>query len=184
MKRLWAAGAVVLVCLALGGVPAGAQSPAPAAADPMAPATVTGIERSTGSMGLGTTTYDRGVTRIEGATSTGVWEASDPRLSGEVTYVGNWHRYSTAPAFQVEAASRVVVNEGGGWVGTATALAGDKVGNYDTVVLTGEGAYAGLTAYVLMDWTKDPATFVGAIFPGEMPSPPEPGGSPSASPSK
>jgi hypothetical protein len=42
----------------------------------------------------------------------------------------------------------------------------------ETMILTGEGAYAGLTAYLLLDWGTIGRPFTGIIFPGEMPEPP------------
>jgi hypothetical protein len=39
----------------------------------------------------------------------------------------------------------------------------------DKVILSGDGAYEGLSAYLLIDWSSTPADFIGAIFPGEMP---------------
>ena len=40
------------------------------------------------------------------------------------------------------------------------------------MILTGEGAYAGLTAYLNLDWAQIGRPFTGIIFPGEMPEPP------------
>ena len=40
------------------------------------------------------------------------------------------------------------------------------------MILTGEGAYAGLTAYLNLDWGTPGRPFRGIIFPGEMPEPP------------
>ena len=101
------------------------------------------------------------------------WEASDPRLTGDVSYTGRW-LMNDVGSVQVEANHRILVNDGGRWVGNSTAFMGPTIGNIDTVVLTGEDGYAGLTAYVSIDWGKDPATFVGVIIPAEMPAPPVP----------
>jgi hypothetical protein len=146
------------------------------AADSMAPAYVTGTVADGGGGSRGTTTSADGFTRIDGYESTNLWEASDPRLNGTAFHTGNWQRYGAA-GFQVEAGTRVLENDGGRWVGTTTALArGDLASgevNTDTMVLHGEDAYDGLTAYVLMDWTSSPTSFAAAVFPGEMPSFPE-----------
>ncbi len=40
------------------------------------------------------------------------------------------------------------------------------------MILTGDGAYAGLTAYLTVDWGTPGRPFNGIIFPGEMPEPP------------
>ena len=42
------------------------------------------------------------------------------------------------------------------------------------MVLRGEGDYDGLTAYVVLDFVADPVSFSAAIFPAELPAPPEP----------
>lgn len=75
---------------------------------------------------------------------------------------------------QVESATYEVVNEGGRWFGPATAQAGPSLGNTDTILLRGEGGYAGLVAYVLMNGSTEPPRINAAIFPGEMPPVPEP----------
>jgi len=147
------------------------------AADHMAPAVVTGTIFSKSDDADGTASAADGATLLEGVASTNKWNASDRRLSGTSTYTGNWLQYPAA-GFQVEAATRVLENDDGRWVGTATAFAdvNRNVGppvNTNTVILHGEGAYEGLTAYVLTDYSERPATFVAAIFPGEMPPFPE-----------
>ncbi len=141
--------------------------------DPMAPALVTGsvIKRSSGPT-IGTvTTNEYGATLRTGFVGFAEWEASDPRLSGTDTYTGNWQRY--AAGFQVEASTRVVENDDGRWVGTATGLDDSRI-TTDAVIMHGEDAFEGLTAYVVIDYTASPIEFVAAIFPGEMPPFPEP----------
>ena len=92
------------------------------------------------------------------------------------TSTGNWQRYATA-GFEVQAATRVVENVDGRWVGTVTGLTGpnmdtDTDSDTDTVILHGEGAYEGLTAYVVIDCTASPIEFVAAMVPGETRSSP------------
>jgi len=79
-----------------------------------------------------------------------------------------------------EAAAWYIENVDGSWSGQGTALVHggggiprDEATNLDTVVLTGAGAYEGLTAYVLADWTEDPVAVEGVVFPGEAPPFPE-----------
>jgi hypothetical protein len=74
---------------------------------------------------------------------------------------------------QVEFAPYEVVNESGRWFGAATAQAGPSLGNTDTILLRGEGGYAGLMAYILMNGSTEPPMIRAAIFPGEMPPVPE-----------
>jgi hypothetical protein len=112
------------------------------------------------------------------------WVASDPRLSGNVTtrargrtFPPDFEAYGGAPpAVFVTARTYEVVNDGGRWVGTATGLDMTEPEDIvmDTVMLSGEGDYDGLTAYLLVDGDPnwDAPTFSGLLFPGPMPSPP------------
>ncbi len=151
--RLSLAGTVILLLLGgLSGV-VSAQSEEP---DPMAPATAAIEITSWREVSPGTVrSDDAGVVHIEGVHHEHVWEATDPRLSGTVTYRGNWMAFPEVP-MQVESATYEVVNEGGRWFGPATAQAGPSLGNTDTVLLRGEGGYEGLMAYVLMNGSTEP----------------------------
>lgn len=109
------------------------------------------------------------------------WEASDPRLSGQVTvrdrtktYPRGWQATGGAPpAAFVAAKTYEVVSDGGRWVGSATGLDLTEPEDIvlDTVILSGKGAYEGLTAYLLVDgdpnWENP--TFRGMLFPDAMP---------------
>ena len=163
--RLSLVGAVILVLLG------GTSGVAAAQDDPMAPASVTGSITKTDKGPYGTVTTDEhGAMLRTGFVGIAEWEASDPRLSGTDTYAGNW-QYSAGSS--VEASTRVVENDGGRWVGTGTGLTNSRI-TTDAVIMQGEDAYEGLTAYVVIDYTTSPIEFVAAIFPGEMPPFPEP----------
>ena len=171
--RLSLAGAVILALLGGTGGAVLAQD------DPMAPATVTGSVRHISGSPVGDRSSVDGVLRQSGASLTHRWEASDPRLSGTEAYTKTWDHYPLG--FDVDATSRVLENDTGRWVGTGVGLAGVFINtdtpllNTATVILHGEGAYEGLTAYLLMErGASGSATFAGAIFPGEMPPVPEP----------
>jgi len=145
--------------------------------DSMAPAMVTGTATMTSHVSNGTFEYlDNGATLESGQHFIHEWEASDPRLSGTSTFIANWQRFARANV-QVDQTVRVVENGDGRWVGTGTDLwAGDGNKNTETVILHGEDAYEGLTAYVIMSWEPPgapQASFVAAIFPGEMPPVPD-----------
>jgi hypothetical protein len=176
--RLSLAGAVVLVSLAgLGGAVLAQDG----TTDLMAPATVTGSVRYVGGQTVGDRSSVDGVVRQSGASFTHEWEASDPRLSGTEAYTKTWDHYPLG--FDVDATSRVLENDTGRWVGTGVGVEGVFVStdmpllSTATVILRGEDAYTGLTAYLLMDeGTEGSATFTGVIFPGEMPPFPEPAG--------
>jgi hypothetical protein len=43
---------------------------------------------------------------------------------------------------------------------------------FETVTLTGSGAYEGLSAVLNLDWTTYPVPITGMIIPGELPPSP------------
>lgn len=109
-------------------------------------------------------------------------EVDDPRLSGRVTVALNANAHQEADGIEVvpQALSLRIENEDGTWFGSGTSLsrgrgmlAPDEATNLDTIVLTGMGAYEGLSAYLIMDGTASPATVEGAIFAGGLPPAPQ-----------
>jgi len=110
------------------------------------------------------------------------WEASDPRLGGEVNYAGQWQLYQepsedSGTSDQADAATYAIVNDGGRWLCEASRMVppGDRAGAH-TLVFSGEGEYEGLTAYLQVDWSQAPYAFSGLILPGEAPPYAEPQG--------
>jgi hypothetical protein len=165
----------MLICLALGGMPVAAVAQSEEPSDSMAPAVATIEVTSIHEVSPGTLrSGDDGLVHVEGVQHEHVWTASDPRLSGTVTSIGNHDVYPYVP-MEVQSATYEVVNDGGRWLGTSTALKLPDLGSKDVAVLRGEGDYEGLTAYVYMDWAADPPALRAAIFPGQMPPLPEPG---------
>ena len=62
-------------------------------------------------------------------------------------------------------ASRTEIRgDDGAWVGTGTEYFADR--GLETMVLTGEGAYAGLTAYLILDWGTARQALQGHHLPG------------------
>ena len=174
--RVSLAGTVILTLLGgLGGTVLAQDG----AADLMAPATVTGSVRYIGGQQSGEIAPVDGMVRQSGMISNHKWEASDLRLSGTEAYTKNWDRYPLG--FDVDATTRVLENDGGRWVGTGVGMEEVSIStdtpllSTATVILHGEDAYEGLTAYLLLDeGTSGSATFAGVLFPGEMPPFPEP----------
>ena len=123
-------GTVILALLAgLSGAVVAQDEPA----DPMmAPAVVTGTIGFGPEISPGSETFDAGVSRYEGDVCVLYYEASDPRLDGEVTLATNALEYAT-PHIGVEATTRVLVNDDGRWVGTDTGL-----GVTDSITVDGE----------------------------------------------
>ena len=175
--RMSLAGALTVALLGgLGGAVLGQDEEA----DRMAPATVTGSVVYIGGHQVGERSSGDGVVRESGMISNHQWEASDPRLSGTEAYTKTVDYYPLGLGFYVDATSRVLENDGGRWVGTGVGMEEVFIST-DTplfstapVILHGEDAYEGLTAYLLLDeGTEGTATFAGVIFPGEMPPFPE-----------
>jgi len=109
------------------------------------------------------------------------WEATDERLSGEVSYGGRWQLYEqpSEDSGSVESAEGVaayeIVNEGGTWMCEAARAAAPRSGeDAHTLVFNGEDGYEGLTAYLQVDWSTSPYQFSGLILPGEAPPYAEP----------
>lgn len=108
------------------------------------------------------------------------WDASDSRLSGEVTNHVMRHEYPDLGLF-LEANEYTLANDAGGWVGTGTGIAPTgRVGDYGhifTMTLHGEGAYDGLTAFLTFgnEMSDDfHWTLRGAIVADGLPPFPQP----------
>ena len=171
----------LIAILAIGlmaGSAVGVTAQEDAEVDSMAPAVVTGLFFG-GCPDMGATvTAPDGVTETKPTFSCQRWETNDERLNGANIKVGNWEGYPDH-GFQIEVGTFSTTNDGGSWTGVTTALVIDAADgiepvNIDTVILTGHGAYEGLTAYLIQDWSKDPVEVIGAIFPRDMPEVPEP----------
>jgi hypothetical protein len=112
------------------------------------------------------------------------WTSSDPRLTGTATYTGSWQLYAP-PAEDCDDPDRTapplyeIVNDGGTWAcsGIHAPIPGpDGASNVHMIALTGTGDYAGLFAYILIDWGTDPFTFSALITPNQVPIVPVPQG--------
>jgi hypothetical protein len=144
-----------------------AGSPTP---DRMAAAYVTGtLGEGQGSPTPGDVTTQDGIVQTRGFTMSGLMvTSSDPRFSGVYSYVGNNDQYPGG--IKAQAGRTEIRSDDGAWVGASTEYVVD--GDLETMVLAGEGAYAGLTAYLVVDWGQPARPFTGIIFPGKMPEAP------------
>ncbi len=143
---------------------------------------------ATGTVGASTvigepiSTITDGVEDVRGLVREGPIEMSDPRLTGSLVRVINFsvRPVSSSGALLIQTDLWRVENDGGSWSGPSTAISGlgevpsDITVNLETAVLTGEGDYDGLSAYLVADWSPETgADMQGAIFSGEMPPLPE-----------
>jgi len=156
-----------------------------AAAEPSTPAKVAGtIDSEAGDLVQEPTdTVVDGVLEVRGGVAEGDrFEMDDPRLTGAVTLAFNLdvHKPSDFVDIMPAALALRIENEAGSWSGQGTGvfhgggtIPQEEVFNLDTWLLTGAGAYEGLSAILIVDPTEDPPTVEGVIFAGEMPPFPE-----------
>ena len=156
-----------------------------AAAEPSTPTKVAGTIDSEARdlVQEPTETVVDGVLEVRGLISEGDrFEMDDPRLTGTVTVAVNVDVHKVSDFVDVVAVSLALglENEAGSWSGQGTGVSHGGGGipqeealSLDTWVLTGAGAYEGLSAYLIVDGTDDPATIEGVIYEGELPPFPE-----------
>ena len=135
-----------------------------------------------------TETFVDGVEQYRDEVLAGSLETTDPRLTGSVLQAQNTDVHNVSGRDQTVVPRSVnwrIENEGGAWTGQGYELHGwgsdaphDGVPFGVTVLmLTGEGDYEGLSAYLMVDistWSEDTLPIVdGAVFPGEAPPFPE-----------
>jgi hypothetical protein len=121
---------------------------------------------------------------IDGATGSMTWDATDSRLSGVATYSGRQYVYPELYGDGLDVAVWTVTNDEGTWRGESRGIDSfDADSNVATVILTGEAAYEGLTAY--LTWgrvseddcivrTYEEDTMRGLILAEDWPPLPEP----------
>jgi hypothetical protein len=165
MRRIWAAGAAGLLCLALGGPPMVAQSP-----EPVGSVHVTGTETLHPDIRFDSQKMVDGVLQIRGVHATSDEVASDPRVSGTGTIVGNTDVYGMdGPqwgTFRIE-------NDGGAWEGTYRGVIYGGSLDSGTAWMVGSGDYEGLTYFYTFGGNNTDLVLEteGLIFPGEAPAP-------------
>ena len=103
--------------------------------------------------------------------ATWTFQASDPRLSGTATVAFTIEDY---PGATLEALALRVVNDEGSWVGTGRGIASQSYGDMQTYILSGEGTYEGLSAFLSVDIAREPGVIKGMVIEGELPPFPEP----------
>jgi len=158
MRKMWAAAAAIVVCLAL-GAPVMAQEASPSVDGPV-PVTATQAcaWTMTGGVQTGTCTY----------------AASDPRVTGEVTLTMAGAVGAPGGDAPLQTFDAVLKGPEGAWTGRYWVVL-DFPANvaYAMSVLTGDGAYEGWT-YVAAAQDKVPdgnSDNVGVLYQG----PPPPG---------
>jgi hypothetical protein len=112
------------------------------------------------------------------------WTSSDPRLTGDVSRLWSQDTYQTDEGpIAVGMEAYFLRNEGGDWTCSYGDLAKgsdpmtqEVLTETNTYTCVGSGGYAGLSAVLVSEW-PDPESlteeFVGLVFPGDVPPPPE-----------
>ena len=105
-----------------------------------------------------------------GNESVGVFDATDPRISGTWTQVNNLRAFPIDPAADDHATAWTgavrIESEDGTWVGTIDGYHNGTLAR-EWNLLTGEGTYEGLTA--IFRWIEEGDAYEGVIIPGVPP---------------
>jgi hypothetical protein len=178
MRRLWAAGAATLVCLALGGLPLTAQSPGA----PEGNVWVTGTETCT-QVTAGTTTYENGVEQYRDGVFACTATVSDPRVGGSFTDHFNFDCHELiAPQTGHGGCTlwgTVEWADPDGWTGSFSGLEDVNGQSYAHAVAVGTGANTGWTYIALTTWSDTSVSHEirGLLFQGAPPAVPLPSAS-------
>jgi hypothetical protein len=168
MRRLWAAGAAMSVCLALSGGPAQAQEVSLAASPPLPSAVHVEGTMVVSDIVMGPSTTVDGIRQMRGLTATTTDTMDDPRVSGTGAIVGNLDSYGDV---MTQWGTYRLENADGAWEGTWRGVLWNRGGVTEhTMWLTGSGAYEGLTYYAHVNGSGV-IDIEGVIFPGEAPAP-------------
>ena len=126
-------------------------------------------------------TFDESAQELRGLAQEGIpVEASDPRFSGlaHVAINGN-QEIGTDTTAILESRSYRIVNDDGAWVGSSTfvlaadpSVDGPPAIQRETAILTGEGAYEGLTIVVTGDY-REGTSGEGVIYEIGLPPVPD-----------
>jgi hypothetical protein len=170
--RLSLVGTVILVLFGGLGATVVAQSQEPGVFEPTG-VKITYSDDKVVEPETVTQSPDDAYTTIESVNSRTV-EATDPRLSGTATFRTTIHWYPSPVDTGVVAHAVRLVNDEGAWTGTGRTINSLNFGRMEMLVLSGEGAYEGLTAFLVEDLFHTPGTAKGVIIEGELPAFPEP----------
>ena len=161
MRRLWAAGAAIVVCLASGGMPTSAQA----------------------DVTLVTATQECDWQD----TVPCAMSASDPRVTGPLDWqeAGGLGRDATPDEPGLWWTDATLQGPDGSWVGHSYLWFTPDAGNHVVLVLSGDGAYAGWQ-YIASGVDRDldgSHDLIGYVYQGELPPwGPAQAGSPASSP--
>lgn len=171
--------AITLGLMAGSSVGVGAQD---APADPMAPAVVSGEMWFASSCQTPAPEADGDLFREYGyRCDPQRWESDDARLGGQATVAWNADVHTIdGQTYSVTSSAWDIRGEDGGWrCGHADGLEEGRglftasLQGSDRLTCTGSGSNDGLSAILVADWSSEPKTFKGLIFPGVVPAMPD-----------
>jgi hypothetical protein len=168
--------------VAVGAAPAEVDQASPTV-DPMAPSFFTGTTPASTAcpISVGTTTHtvEGVIERRDASYGCFEWHTDDPRINGTSTVVWDSDEYpetvetATGRSGTIIAIRERIENDAGAWEGTETQLDIDGTGFSEIAGwFTGEGAYEGLLAYVVITDANATAEVWGFITPRERLEPP------------
>ncbi len=171
MIRHLATGVATLAIVAISFAPVSAQS-AELSLDPTQPAPFTGRIAYGGQVRSGTMdTVDGHIESRGSAFAPSMVSVSDPRLDGDVLISWQTDEYVASDGADQVLGSGTwrIETADGAWEGSYVRLEADGLSDKSTAVLTGQGAYEGLTA--VWEQTIDGSGWdiAGAIFPSGPP---------------
>jgi len=139
---------------------------------PMTPARVSGDFAYVESISEGTVEeLGESMWQTEGSANAYRVTSSDPRFGGDATTTTDWIGFYPPSLVATAETEWLVEDQHGSWSGLSRSIASmadeDPINVPEQVVLTGSGAYAGLSAHLIVDYSDE--TFLGAIIPDEMP---------------
>lgn len=156
---LAAASAITLVAPALAQSELGHAAP------------VTGTSGFGQELAGGSTLWDGQRLRGENTVMAYDWDASDPRLTGELMIKFNSDFYEREGLFVAQGRSTLSTADGR-WVGDASYVGGPALQGVSTLIMEGQGQYEGLIAYVVVQQDAEPITFSAGILPNGLPEAP------------
>lgn len=171
---------IIISSLAVGLVASTAVGSAAQDGDPAGAASFTGTIGESAVVGEPTEAIVDGELQIHGVEREGPIESTDPRLTGTLSRVIDFdvQRVNEGDEVAVITVQNRIVNEMGSWSGTSVGIgrmgpdvAAEEEFNFHTILLTGEGAYDGLSAIVLADFGQREvgADIEGVIHQGDLP---------------
>jgi hypothetical protein len=174
MRRRWAAGAAVVVCLALAALPAVARSPSGSPTTQAGYATVTGTSDCHDVTTPGVQQFTAPPYTLTGQIMACTKTASDPRVSGPATTVLNISSWDPAVVATATAwGDEEIRGPEGTWTGRFYGIYDGKGVLHLVHVTAGSGAYVGWTYTYSSTVPAGPliATTTGLLYDG----PPPPG---------